>query len=379
MKNKTERALKDWRDGQVNAERLCADVLMIDGYSSIDPQCPLGGPDGTKDILCKKNGWKYVGAVYFPTGEKTFNQIKQKFIEDLSGVKKNTTQGIVFLTNQKISPAERESLKEIAGSSDAKAIIFHIEKIRTILDNPEGLSCRLRLLGIKMSKADQISFFARWDNIFSQEMQSQSEHIISALSEKIDAMAKLQQRSCASLPAKTFRRSSEVSFYTPATHQVTHNLTISLICMLHSSIFFEDSTPLEIGRLRKIQVFVGTKIDPLRSYIPPEPEEIQDLLETLLEEWNNNYSVLLTSDRTQILKAITSFHHELVRIHPFVDGNGRLARYILMLQASELLKITRKITLDNSSSYLNALKQADAGDPGALNSIITQAFYGIEN
>jgi len=58
----TELKLLHWRDGQTKAERLCADLLRLDSFSSVDPQCPLGGPDGIKDVLCEKNGWKYVGA-----------------------------------------------------------------------------------------------------------------------------------------------------------------------------------------------------------------------------------------------------------------------------------------------------------------------------
>ncbi len=52
----TEIKLKFWRGDQIGAERLAASILHIDGFSSVDPQCPLGGPDGLKDVLCEKNG-----------------------------------------------------------------------------------------------------------------------------------------------------------------------------------------------------------------------------------------------------------------------------------------------------------------------------------
>jgi len=47
----TETVLQDWRYGQVQAERLCAELLYLGGYQLVDPQCPLGGPDGLKDVL----------------------------------------------------------------------------------------------------------------------------------------------------------------------------------------------------------------------------------------------------------------------------------------------------------------------------------------
>ena len=56
---RTEYKLKLWREGQTNAERFAADLLLLDGFSSVSPQSPLGGPDGLKDVLCEKNSWSY--------------------------------------------------------------------------------------------------------------------------------------------------------------------------------------------------------------------------------------------------------------------------------------------------------------------------------
>ena len=52
-----EYKLKHWIDGSTKAERLAAEILLLSGFLSVDPQCPLGGPDGLKDTLCEKNGW----------------------------------------------------------------------------------------------------------------------------------------------------------------------------------------------------------------------------------------------------------------------------------------------------------------------------------
>jgi len=50
----TEYKLLNWRGDSLNPERMCADILIMQDFESVDPQSPLGGPDGTKDILCKK-------------------------------------------------------------------------------------------------------------------------------------------------------------------------------------------------------------------------------------------------------------------------------------------------------------------------------------
>ena len=37
----TESQLREWRQGQVGAERLAAALLHLDGFVEIDPQAPL--------------------------------------------------------------------------------------------------------------------------------------------------------------------------------------------------------------------------------------------------------------------------------------------------------------------------------------------------
>ena len=65
-------------------------------------------------------------------------------------------------------------------------------------------------------------------------------------------------------------------------------------------------------------------------------------------------------------------------IHPFLDGNGRVARFILMQQANELLGFKKRLVLADSASYTAALVSADAGDKTMLKRTITQAIYGVE-
>ena len=122
----------------MRSERLSAALLHVEGYSEVDPQCPLGGPDGLKDVLCEKNSWKYVAAAYFPTTHKSFSAIKDKFKGDLGGVGKNSASGIVFVTNQPLTPSERSELENIAQKLGHNAIIYHLERVRGVLDSPKG-------------------------------------------------------------------------------------------------------------------------------------------------------------------------------------------------------------------------------------------------
>ena len=66
------------------------------------------------------------------------------------------------------------------------------------------------------------------------------------------------------------------------------------------------------GTYRKSLIMVG-------KHTPPEPQRIFSFVENMF--FNG------TEISNAIMKAIY-FHHELVRIHPFADGNGRVARLV---------------------------------------------------
>lgn len=56
--------LLEWDKGQAAAEKLAAQILIAEKYEAVDPIHPLGGKDGGKDILCKKDGQKFIAACY---------------------------------------------------------------------------------------------------------------------------------------------------------------------------------------------------------------------------------------------------------------------------------------------------------------------------
>ena len=74
---------------------------------------------------------------------------------------------------------------------------------------------------------------------------------------------------------------------------------------------------VEPGELRKVDVTVG-------RFIPPEPGAISDLLKFFSEQYDPS-----RYDRVRRALAMAAMHHRFLWIHPFVDGNGRIARLLI--------------------------------------------------
>lgn len=153
--------LKEWDRGTAPSERLAALLLEIEGFQSVDPSHPLGGPDGLKDLVCDKENKNWVVGVYFPRGEVKFSQIKKKFTEDIKGVSVNNADGFIFITNQELTLTERKKLRNIENSIEIE--LHHLEKISAKLNSPECYGIRLDFLDIEMTKEEQLSFFTHKD------------------------------------------------------------------------------------------------------------------------------------------------------------------------------------------------------------------------
>lgn len=80
------------------------------------------------------------------------------------------------------------------------------------------------------------------------------------------------------------------------------------------------------GEYRKIQNFIGpTNNIEDATYIPPEPQDIPNLISNLENYINTNISILDPLIKTAII------HAQFESIHPYLDGNGRLGRVLMML------------------------------------------------
>lgn len=92
------------------------------------------------------------------------------------------------------------------------------------------------------------------------------------------------------------------------------------------------------------------KLVQIGQYICPDPQEVPSLVSELFYKMNRI--------KNPIIKAIY-FHHELIRIHPFSDGNGRTVRlaknWILMYNLFPPIFIRDEI---EKSNYINTLSRS---------------------
>ena len=86
------------------------------------------------------------------------------------------------------------------------------------------------------------------------------------------------------------------------------------------------------GVFRDRQVFVGrrivdgTSIREIVEYMPPQAKDVPELVKEFIDWLNLDKS----SEMNPVLLA-GIVHYEIVRIHPFIDGNGRTARLFATL------------------------------------------------
>ena len=77
--DETQYRLLMWTGDSGAAERLAVQVLLGSGFEDADPSHPYGGPDGGRDAIFTRDGERWVMAVYFPHGDRSFSEVKAKF------------------------------------------------------------------------------------------------------------------------------------------------------------------------------------------------------------------------------------------------------------------------------------------------------------
>lgn len=128
------------------------------------------------------------------------------------------------------------------------------------------------------------------------------------------------------------------------------DITKEFILELHKLVMANTLKPelnSQIGRYRNVQVFITGVL-----WFPPKPTEVHQRMASLLSWYTKNKKKL------HPLILASYFHSEFEKIHPFVDGNGRVGRllmnFILHKNKYPMLNIPNKIKY----KYYNALEKS---------------------
>lgn len=151
-------------------------------------------------------------------------------------------------------------------------------------------------------------------------------------------------------------------------------LTTQTIMDIHKNVLQGDS---RAGTLRKYEAFPN---DTQKHYTAP------DLLEQTLQEAVDMLNDSLTAIQNKkpnpnvyfekILYPVCAFIHRFLHIHPFSDGNGRVARLLLgamFHKEHPVLFLIPTLEDKDRNIFLDALREADMGNTSPFVELIVRS------
>jgi fido (protein-threonine AMPylation protein) len=278
-------------------------------------------------------------------------------------------------------------LRDAAIGFKQECEIYDVERIRGALDSPEGYGLRVGYLYIAMNADEQVAFFATRENYLADLMSEQAQHLRAVLTH-IDHIRKGQVHAAETmrilaeaqnLPIESIRPVDPLAVgeitSEPGLDKISAQLSPATVRFVHRLVCF-DLPPRIIGQLRTENVIIkrATAAPSEPTVSPPAPADIHRLLEEVCTAWRTNIAAAGTPDEQ--VDAIAKFFYGILYVHPFLDGNGRVARSILMQQCLDALGHVDMSRFDRGVSYYAALQAADHGDFAPLKILIVKAVRG---
>jgi Fic family protein len=104
---------------------------------------------------------------------------------------------------------------------------------------------------------------------------------------------------------------------------------VELACAMHEVLFEGvEGHEGQAGRVREVQNWIGTPGSRFLGarYVPPPAREVRGCLEALERAWREGLEGLPR------VVTIALTHYQFEAVHPFLDGNGRIGRLLILVE-----------------------------------------------
>jgi Fic family protein len=130
---------------------------------------------------------------------------------------------------------------------------------------------------------------------------------------------------------------------------------------------------IKVGQYKTQPNHVETQTGEMFYFASPEetPAKMHDLL-----EW---YREISEKEEIHPVFVAAIFHYKFISIHPFDDGNGRVARILMNLILMQKGYLPTIIKTTKKNEYLSALQQADGGEQGEFVNYIAEQLIDSLN
>ena len=216
-------------------------------------------------------------------------------------------------TYQSFKPNSLPPMPEIEMDEDVVKLLVDANKQLVKLDTASQL----------ISNADLfISMYVRKEALISSQIEGTQCTLDDVLDPEVEANANLDV--------------SDVINYVKATQYALKRLERLPLCcrlireiheVLMENVRGQDKTP---GEFRHSQNWIGPANCSLKDarYIPPNVEDMQNTMSDLEKYINEN------TDYDPLIR-VALIHYQFETIHPFLDGNGRIGRLLILLYLME--------------------------------------------
>lgn len=111
-------------------------------------------------------------------------------------------------------------------------------------------------------------------------------------------------------------------------------------------LFYQKIDEKNAGKYRKIKVFISGS-----EFVPPPPNEVVQIMKMFVSECGINFG-------SHPIDWAARVHLDFVSIHPFVEGNGRVARLLMNLCLLQSGYPATIIPTARKAEYISALEKA---------------------